>query len=370
MRSMRAIVAGAVLAATLTTGTAWAAPELSTKDQLNTRRYVAAGDRAYVMGFEDGRFYAQGWHITGEMGGVWSQPLKLVDGVWFSVDGKWLDPATRFTSGWGYTRMDFPRASGLQISRTDFAPDGKRSALFGLRLRNPGAAKTVAVAVDAHSELMSQYPWTGTKPKAIDYNAADTGAFTGRSLEFRDTGTATSGPHDWAAAVGSNLKPQGGETGAGHWGAQSGAVCADADFSCDEGPDGKGTGGQLRYSIKIPAHSEKTLWVAVAGSDKGLAGARSELNGTLKSPARALADKIASRQRLADNTKLSLPGDPRLEKGIEWGKQNLADLTQRADNLQVRFTNEGKEFPAPAGTRGARPLDRRGLSRLPVDLRH
>ena len=41
-----------------------ASPELSTSDQLKTRRYVAAGDRAYVMGFEDGRFYAQGWHIT------------------------------------------------------------------------------------------------------------------------------------------------------------------------------------------------------------------------------------------------------------------------------------------------------------------
>jgi hypothetical protein len=97
MRNMRAIVAGAVLAATLTTGTAWAAPELSTKDQLKTRRYVAAGDRAYVMGFEDGGFYAQGWHITGEMGGVWSQGLKLADGVWFSVDGNWLPPATKFT---------------------------------------------------------------------------------------------------------------------------------------------------------------------------------------------------------------------------------------------------------------------------------
>ena len=31
-----------------------AAPELSTSDQLNTRRYVSAGDRAYVMGFQDG----------------------------------------------------------------------------------------------------------------------------------------------------------------------------------------------------------------------------------------------------------------------------------------------------------------------------
>ena len=191
MRIKRAIVAGAVLAATLGSGTAWATPELSTKDQLKTRRYVAAGDRAYVMGFQDGRFYAQGWHVSGEMGGVWTQPLKLVDGVWFSVDGRWLDPATKFSSGWGYTRMDFPDASGLQISRTDFAPDGKRAALFGLRLRNPGAAKTVDIAVDAHSDLMSHYPWSWTAPNAVDFNAADTGAFTGRSLEFRDTGNAT-----------------------------------------------------------------------------------------------------------------------------------------------------------------------------------
>src|SRR5688572_9487653 len=40
-----------------------AAPELSTTDRLVDRRYVSAGDRAYVMGFEDGNFYAQGWHI-------------------------------------------------------------------------------------------------------------------------------------------------------------------------------------------------------------------------------------------------------------------------------------------------------------------
>src|SRR3954453_19913066 len=110
---MRGIAAGIVLAVLIGSGVAVAAPELSTSDQLKTRRYVSAGDRAYVMGFEDGGFYAQGWHITGEMGGVWSQPLKLVDGVWFGIDGNWPPPASRFTSGWGYTRLDFPDASGL-----------------------------------------------------------------------------------------------------------------------------------------------------------------------------------------------------------------------------------------------------------------
>ena len=353
MRIMRAVAAGAVLAATIGPGTAIAAPELSTSDQLNTRRYVSAGDRAYIMGFQDGGFSAQGWHISGEMGGVISQPLKLVDGVWFSVDGQWLGPATRFTSGWGYTRMQFPDAAGLKVSRTDFAPDGRRAGLFGLRLRNEGrAAKAVDVAVDTHSEVLSQYPWGWTTPNANTFNAQDTGAFTGRSLEFRDTGNATSGAHDWVAAVGSDREPTGGAVGAGHRGPVTTPVActAESQFFCDDGPDGKGTGGQLRYRLNVPAHGAKTLWIGVAGSTGGAAGARAELGGALKAPARALAAKIASRKRLGGHTKLSLPGDRRLEQGIDWGKQNIADLTQRADDLRIRDVNEGKEYPAPLGT--------------------
>ena len=62
------------------------------------------------------------------MGGVWTQPLKLVDGVWFCVDGQWLGPATRFTSGWGYSRLRYPDVGDLRISRIDFAPDRRRGA--------------------------------------------------------------------------------------------------------------------------------------------------------------------------------------------------------------------------------------------------
>ncbi len=70
---------------------------LSTTDRLADRREVAAGTRAHSIGFEDGRFYANGWHITGEMGGVWAPPLKLVDGVWFGLDGRREPPSSRWT---------------------------------------------------------------------------------------------------------------------------------------------------------------------------------------------------------------------------------------------------------------------------------
>ena len=96
-------------------GAGAATPELSETSRLQDRREVAAGTRAYSIGFEDGRFYANGWHITGEMGGVWTPPLKLVDGVWFGLDDQWVGPATAFTSGWGYTRYDLPDTAGLTL---------------------------------------------------------------------------------------------------------------------------------------------------------------------------------------------------------------------------------------------------------------
>jgi hypothetical protein len=360
MRVSRAVGIG-VVAALMMGGAAQAAtPELSTTSRLQDRREVAAGTRAYSVGFEDGRFYANGWHITGEMGGVWTPPLKLVDGVWFGVDGQWIGPATRFSSGWGYTRFDLPDTAGLRVVRTDFVPDGRRAALFGLKLTNPGAARTVKVSVDVHSELMGQYPWGfgGVTPNASD-NIPDTGSYDGRSLVFTDDGALPGAPvHHYAAVVGTAMTPDSGAIGGQFWGPQPGHRCTGTEpgapaepkpSQCDDGPFGKGTGGELTYSLALPANSARTVWLAVAGSDQGLAPARQELAAALQDPDGQLAAKIDSRRRVAEHTQLSLPGDPLVQDAVEWGKQNLADLTQSAENLQIRWTNQGRQFPPPLG---------------------
>jgi hypothetical protein len=335
--------------------------QLSVSSRLQDRREVAAGQRSYAEGFQDGRFYANGWHTTGEMGGVWAPPLKLVDGVWFGVNDQWVRQATRFTSGFGYTRYDLPSIDGLGLQRTDFAPDANRAVLFGLTLTNAGpAAKTEPVKVDAHSELMGAYPWgfTGVTPNASD-NLPDHGAFDGNSLMFTDDGALPGAPeHHYAALVGSNVKPASGtaaETKGNYRGPQPGHVCPASDgtsppSACDDGPFGNGTGGELHYTVSVPAHGSTTLWIAVAGSDSGQSDATKQLKDALKNPAGELNSKIASRQRLGSFTQVSLPGDPLLENAITWGKQNLADLTQTASNLQIRWTNQGKQFPAPMGT--------------------
>ena len=74
----------------------------STTTDLQAKRYVAAGDRSYVIGAADGSFAPMGWHIRGEMGGVWVHPIKLLDGYWFALDGAWLPSAERYTTGLGW----------------------------------------------------------------------------------------------------------------------------------------------------------------------------------------------------------------------------------------------------------------------------
>jgi hypothetical protein len=338
---------------------AGAAPTLSVSDRLQDRRYVAAGERARTIGFEDGRFYANGWHITGEMGGVWSEPLKLVDGVWFGINDEWIGQATEFTSGWGFAKLDLPSAAGLQLERTDFVPDDRRAALFGLKLTNPGAgARTVTVKVDAHSELMTEYPWgfDGVMPHASD-NLPDTAAFDNRALVFRDRGRLphpNAPDHDYAALVASDRDPIAGETEGspnGFRGPQGTNICTaqEPPSACDDGPFGRGTGGQLRYRVTVPGRSSETLWIAVAGSDDGLTPARRELAAALRNPGGQLAAKIADRDRWGGFTQLSLPGDRRLERAVDWGKQNILDLTRASRDLQIRWTDQGRQFPPPAG---------------------
>ena len=117
-------------------------PTLTVSTNLTNRRYVASGDRAYELGSEDGRYPAMGFHTRGEMGGIWTPPIKLLDGIWFGVNGTWIGPATSFTSGFGHVQMTLPQATtgpanNLQITRTDFVPDGRRAVEIGLTLHLP-----------------------------------------------------------------------------------------------------------------------------------------------------------------------------------------------------------------------------------------
>jgi hypothetical protein len=335
-------------------------PTLSVSSNLANRRYVAAGDRAYDLGSEDGRYPAMGFHTRGEMGGIWTPPIKLLDGIWFGINGQWIGPATSFTSGFGYAQMALPTTGNnrLNITRTDFVPDGRRAVEFGLTLTASNSA-SFTLNVDAHSELMSAYPWGFTTPDQTQFNLPDTAAFNGKQLVFQEVGTppvANATPHDWAAIVGATgLTPASGTTGIDFRGPQDPPVICPVSsqpdiYRCDDTAYGKGAGGELTYNIKLHAKTSITAWFTVAGSDQGLSAARSEYQAASAHPALELLSKLTSRLVLNRQTQVSLPSDPELAAAVTWSKQNLADLTQQADNVKIRPTEEGTLYPAPIGS--------------------
>ncbi|MFY0408194.1 glycogen debranching protein [Solicola sp. PLA-1-18] len=333
-------------------------PELSTSTRLADRRSLVVGDRFWQMGTEDGGYPATGFHTRGEMGGFWTPPVKVLDGLWFRLGDTWLT-SRRYTNGWGYQEMDLGTHGGVSVTRTDFAPDGLRAGLVGLRLSSRRAT-TVDLAVDAHSELMKAYPWGETTPGQSDYNLQDTGAVSGRSLLFREDGTppvANAEGHHYAALVGSDLTPTGTSLGPDHRGPQDPAVICPPSGEgtptqparCDDTAYGRGTGGQLRYRVTVPAGG-RTVWFSVDGSDRGVADARAQQAAALRRPAALLRRTIASRREVDARTRVSLPGDRLLERSIAWSKQNLAQSVQESRDLQVRTANAGESYPAPTGT--------------------
>ena len=190
------VVVLAALALLAPSVAAAATDELSTTDRLDARRFVTAGPRAYDIGTEAGRYPASGFHTRGEMGGIWSPPVKLLDGIWFGLDGTWIGPATQFTSGHGYVKMALPGKPGLSVERTDFVPGESRGVLVGLHFTASGAEQTFDLAMQAHSELMSSYPWgettAGGQPfNQTTFNLPDQAAASadGNALVFTEDGT-------------------------------------------------------------------------------------------------------------------------------------------------------------------------------------
>jgi hypothetical protein len=333
-------------------------PELTERTRLPDRRSVVLGDRFYAVSTEDGLYPATGWHTLGEMGGFWTPPLKLLDGVWFGLDGSWLGgqaKAESFTAGQGYTRIGYD-AGGVRVERTDVAPDGVRAGLIGLKLTS-AKARTVRLDVDAHSELMTAYPWGWTTPDQQASNLPDTGAYADGSLVFREQGTPkvpNASAHDFAAMVAADRTPVAHQLGAAHRGPQDPPVICPSTGTtpqrCDDTAFGEGTGGRLSYDVKLPAGHGTTVWLAIAGSDHGTAEARTALGTALRDPAGLLARKVAARRSVAANTVVDLPGDRLLQQSVEWSKQNLADSVQEARDLGLRATEEGKQYPPVKGT--------------------
>ena len=89
-------------------------------------KQMTPGNHAYCVGFQDGTFPDMGWHIKGEMGGLWAHPIKLLDGfqaviIW-GTDTIALDTAQSYATTPIGSIFNY-NIDGKTITRTQFIPD-------------------------------------------------------------------------------------------------------------------------------------------------------------------------------------------------------------------------------------------------------
>jgi hypothetical protein len=321
--------------------------ERQTDENLNMKRYVAAGDRAYIVGVQNGSLVPDvnlnpkgiGWHITGQMGGVWAHPIKLLHQFQFFLNDNPLRAATEFVSGTGYVRLELPPTDGLEINETQFAPDGLPVVLVGVQLRNskPGT-NSFTLAIQAESELIPAYPWSGTQPTSESLHLPDQVSFDAKlgALQFMQPAQPTYSRSAWYALIRAGLDPQDRETGFQPVGASFSPTISQYN----------GATGTLKYQVTLKGKSSATVWFAIAGSNVDKAEASGALMMGLAAPDGLLRAKIAERQQVLSQARIRVPDDD-IQAAFDWGKLNLADMRRTVRDMMVRDTMEGKVYPSP-----------------------
>lgn len=60
-------------------------PNIQGKKRNGNYLYVTAGNNLYSIGNQYGDFPPAGFHVPGEMSGIWQHPIKLLDGFTLSI---------------------------------------------------------------------------------------------------------------------------------------------------------------------------------------------------------------------------------------------------------------------------------------------
>lgn len=291
--------------------------------------FVTAGDRVYLVGHQDGSFPDLGWHVTGEMGGLWDHPIKLMDGFTANVKTQGdelfcLDKAEKFINYPMANRHHFSwTKENIEIDRTQFIPDGVEGAIVEFGFFNKGTErKELTFAFTGIIDLRPT--WLGERTQMID--AEDEITFD----EKISAVIAKDKNNPWYAIFGSSLVPD--------------------KFSTEPsrcGPvqrNGLGKEATLTYAIEIEASSEISVSFFIAGSYDSEESLRANYQVLRTQGKEKLTKKIERYQKLKEASNLTIP-DKNIAQMYEWLKYNVDWLKRNVPEQGIGLSAGFPDYP-------------------------
>lgn len=276
---------------------------LSGKKEYLASPFVAAGDRVYLIGHQNGTFPDLGWHVEGEMGGVWLHPIKLMDGFTASIESEGgsfcLDKASSFTNYpfANVHRFDNPE-SGIEVERLQFVPDGKEGMTILFRIKNvDNSAKKVDFTFRGYTDLMPV--WLGDRTGMIDH--PDDISFDEMTKIF----TGKDQGNDWFVV----------------WGSSPEFQIIPTDKGCTMQPKGVGNNAGFSTALALEAGQEIIFPVFIAGSTESEIAALENLASIREGILTDWNSKKDRYSELKTQAEIQIP-DAELQLAFEWIKYN------------------------------------------------
>jgi glycogen debranching enzyme len=258
--------------------------------------FMTGGDRAYLIGTQDGLFPDMGWHVPEEMGGIWAHPIKLLDGFWLQVNGRWLTDPEAFVSGPFWAIQDYVLIGNLRITRRQFAARAEPGILVRYVFQSEDGMRS-RVRFLARADLQGAWPQTEEVPSGTH----DIATYLPELAAWMCSHSA----QPWHSIVGSpSHSPCAYESGSDLWG--------------PERTKGDGISVALEYDLDIPAGKDVHLDFVIAGSSTGGDSAK-DTYARLRDPEPHWQEQNSRYESVLRQTILNVPDDS-LANAWEWVK--------------------------------------------------
>ena len=301
---------------------------ISNKGQHRDKPYLTAGDRTYIVGTQNGNFPDLGGHVPGEMGGLWMQPLKLMDGFWLKLsDGgtkseAWLKEAREFINyPYGNRFLYAPVLDGIEVERFQFCPQGKEGMVVQYQLENTGTQlRNLQLELVVKTDLSPV--WFSKENNIID--AADTIYW----MENKNLIVGKDTRNPWFTILGSTLP----------------VVRHNTNAIAPIETIGMGKAGSVSCNVTVRPHQTLTAVFVISGSNKDLSTAQTSYENILHSYGQLLTEKKLHYATIIQRARIDVP-DSKLQQAYTWGKLNTEWLVSELPGLG-RFLGAGAiEYP-------------------------
>ncbi|MEO2062121.1 MAG: glycogen debranching protein [Christiangramia sp.] len=296
-------------------------PAILGKTEYLDSPFLVSGRRLYMVGHQNGSFPEIGWHIPGEMGGIWDHPIKLFDGFQAEITTSGhsiaLDDASEFTNFPVASRQVFNLSEEqLKVERWQFVADTSEALLINFTIQNTSdQPQKIGLHFSIFSDLRPT--WLGERTNMED--GKDVAAIQHGKILFKDS------LNSWFAMIGSDQK-------------------AVKTTKIPTKYKGKGVGIKMDYEWEIPAKTTNNIQFYISGSNISERELQQNYRRFRQNLFQEIESKISKFEHLGELSRLQIP-DKNLQTAFEWLKYNSEWLVQTVPGLGTGMTAGIPDYP-------------------------